>query len=370
MNPFRHGQVVSGEDFCPRPELMENLTGFMKSGQNVVLLGERRTGKTSLACEAVRANGKRRLLYTDLLEIKSVDDLCKRLIKALVTLERESGFVEKILRSLSQLKPTLGLDPLTGQPSISLDATVRLKPDSMDGLLDMIEAVHRRKRVIVVLDEFQDILNLKDCKVALANLRSKVQFHAKIPYVFVGSIRNKMGEIFTHPESPFFKSAVSLDVGPLDEEQFLSFLTKKFARGKRRIDPPALQCLFALADAVPGDVQQLCGALWEITSYKDRITEKNIPAALKLIHARELKGYEAMLVLLTDQQLRCLAGLARMGGKAPMSSAFVKGVGIMLPASIKKALNRLMKLKIIYHHEGEYKFVNPFFKSWLIYKDY
>ena len=59
-----------------------------------------------------------------------------------------------------------------------------------------------------------------------------------------------------------------------------------------------------------------------------------------------------------------------MGGKSPLSSAFIQGVGISGPASIKKALNRLVQLKVIYRHEGEYKFVNPFFKSWLLWKNY
>jgi len=68
--------------------------------------------------------------------------------------------------------------------------------------------------------------------------------------------------------------------------------------------------------------------------------------------------------------LKCLIGLARMGGEAPLSAAFIQGVGIAGPASIKKALNRLVQIKVIYRHEGEYKFVNPFFKSWLLWKNY
>ena len=59
-----------------------------------------------------------------------------------------------------------------------------------------------------------------------------------------------------------------------------------------------------------------------------------------------------------------------MGGKALLSSAFIQGVGITGPASIKKALTRLVQLKIVYRHAGEYKFVNPFFKAWLLWKNY
>jgi hypothetical protein len=92
--------------------------------------------------------------------------------------------------------------------------------------------------------------------------------------------------------------------------------------------------------------------------------------ALELIYARESKGYEAALVQLTGLQLKCLIGLAQMGGKTPLASAFIQGVGMNGPASVKKALNRLIQLKVIFRHEGEYKFVNPFFKTWLLWKNY
>ncbi len=76
------------------------------------------------------------------------------------------------------------------------------------------------------------------------------------------------------------------------------------------------------------------------------------------------------LVQLSAQQLQCLTGLARLGGKSPLSTAFLKNVGIALPASVKKALNRLVQMKIIYRYDSQYRFVNPFFKTWLLWKNY
>ena len=370
MNPFKYGQVVGGDDFCPRPALLKQMTGFLRSGQNVAVLGERRIGKTSLICEAARRAKKRRMLYADLLEIKSADDLCKRLVKAIISLEQDGGLLEKALRSLSQLRPSVSLDPLTGKPSVSLDASVKLRPESIEGLLEMIQTIHRRHPIIVVLDEFQDILNLKDCGEAVAILRSKVQFHSEIPYVFAGSVRNQMAEIFTDPDSPFFKSAALMHIGSLDPDEFSGFLERRFAQGKRKVGDGVMASVFELADDIPGDVQQLCAALWEVTSYRDGITDDILPDALQIIFARESKGYEAILHQITGQQLRSLVGLAKLGGKAPLSQDFLRETGIATPASVQKALNRLQQLRIIYRHEGQCRFANPFLKSWLIHKDY
>lgn len=370
MNPFKYGQVVFDKDFCPRPGLEKKLGNYISCAQNVLLEGERRIGKTSLIYEIMRQLKKFHLLYIDIMEIKTVDDFCRRVIKAIVSLEQKTGLVEKVFKSLAHLKPAITIDPLTGSPSLSLDASVKLKPDSIEGLMDFIDSESKRKKLVVVFDEFQDILNLKDVSITLAVLRSKVQFHTEIPYIFAGSVRNKMDEIFNHPGSPFFKSAITVNVEELYRKIFSEFLREKFLLGKRTVSPPLLDKIFEISQDIPGDIQQLCGAVWETTSYGDNIAADVIPAALEVIYSRELKGYEGTLVQLTGQQLRCLVGLARVGGKSPFASEFLKSTGITQPSSVKKALNRLEKLKIIYEYKKEYKFINPFFGSWLIYKDF
>lgn len=371
MNPFKYGRVVFDDDFCARPDLEKNLKNHITSDQNVLLEGERRTGKTSLIYQTVRnlTKPRLRLLYIDILEIKTVSDLCRRIINAIASLERQSGLTEKLFRSLAHLKPFMTFDPLTGSPSFSIDASVKLRPDHIEGLMDLIEGANKKKKLVVVFDEFQDILNLADASTALAVLRSKVQFHTGIPYIFAGSVRNKMDEIFNHPESAFFKSAVTLNVGELGRDLFGDFLREKFSLGKRTVSQTLLDRIFEIGQDVPGDVQQLCGAVWESTSYGDDIDERVVPAALELIYSRELKGYEISLSQLTGQQLRCLVGVAHMGGKSPLSTDFIAFTGINQPASVKKALNRLIKLKVIYRYRKEYRFINPFFKSWLIHKN-
>jgi hypothetical protein len=334
------------------------------------LQGERRTGKTSLIYEAVRQLKKRSILYIDLLETKDTDDLCKRMVKSIISREQQSGLLDKILRKLAQLRPTVSIDPLTGEPAISLDAAVTLQPDSIDGILNLVSGIHKRKALVVMFDEFQDILNLRSSKETLAALRSKIQFQGNIPYVFAGSVRNQMHSIFSSPDSPFFKSAIPIEVGPLDREQFKGFLKKKFSAGKRTMDNDVLETGFEIADNLPGDIQQYCGALWDTTSDKDHIDKQAIPEAMHLIFSRESKGYESVLVQLTAHQLRCLVGLARFGGASPFSGAFLQGVGISSPSSVKKALHRLVQLKVIYRHSGEFKFVNPFLRAWLLWKNF
>jgi hypothetical protein len=288
---------------------------------------------------------------------------------AVISMEKSARFFEQIFQKLAHMRPIASVDPLTGLPTLTIDAAVELKPDSIPSVLDLISSYHSKmKPLVVVFDEFQDVLNLKDAREALALLRSKVQFQTNIAYVFAGSIRNKMDNIFNNPDSAFFKSAIPIHVGYLDKNTFQEFITKKFETGKRQIASISLNSIFDICSSIPGDVQQLCSALWETTSFGDRISEEQIPMALEHIFSHELKGYETILKIITVQQLKLLTGLARLGGKAPMSSEFLKNAGIYQASSVRRALNRLLELRIIFHYENEYKFVNPFFRAWLLHK--
>jgi len=370
MNPFRYGQVVKGSDFCKRPDLVKALSANIQRGQNVFIQGERRTGKTSLIFETVRRLPKYRLVWVDLLATKTATDFLKRIITAVMAIEKSAGIFEKTLRQLSHLRPVVSADPITGLPTLSIDAAVELAPDSIPAILDLIESRHSiRRPLVVVFDEFQDISNLKDSTETLAQLRSKIQFQSDIPYVFAGSVRNRMDSIFDNPDSPFFKSAIPLQVGPLGRKVFGKFIEDRFSRGGRTPSRAALDSLFDLCFDIPGDVQHLCSALWDTTTKGDKISADCIPRALELIFSQESKGYETVLTIVSGQQLKLLSALARLGGSAPMSSVFLKNSGIAQASSIQRALKRLTDLRIVFQHEGEYRFVNPFFRAWLLYKN-
>jgi len=338
----------------------------MEASQNIVIVGERRIGKSSLVYEAVRKLKGTSMLYTDLLGIKSVDALCKRIMKSIVVLEKKASWMAKIIQTLSYFKPVVSVDPITSMPVVTFDANVELKADSIQEVLDLIESLAQKKRFVIVFDEFQDVVNINDDGEAIALLRSKIQFHSNIPYVFVGSIRHKMDEIFISPNSAFFKSAIPIGVDPLPFDEFSKFLIRKFESGGRKVLPETLQQVFNIANNVTGDIQQLCEALWEVTSANDSVSPGNLKTALELIFAREQKSYEAFVSLLTDFQFKCLSALVREGGKSVYSMNFVKAVGPHSTASVNRAITRMININILFKSGKEIRFVNPFFKAWLL----
>ncbi len=369
MIPFKYGIVVAEDDFCGRKELIKQLGSLIASSQNTLIIGERRIGKTSLIYETVRRHKKIKPVFIDLLEIKTLYDLTKRIINAILSMEKESSLINRTLESLKSLRPKIGIDPVSNLPTVSLDPSVKLPPDSLEAVLDLIKDLRKKWEMVIIFDEFQDILNLKNAREVIPIMRSKIQYQKNITYIFAGSIRNQMENIFLKSDSPMFKSAIPINVGPIHEMEFSKFIKKKFLIGKRTIDDSVISKIFEMTDHVSGDIQQLCEALWSVTSSGGHIRDKDIDAAIKLIFSREEKSYQQLLTELTAIQQQCLTGLARIGGKNISSSHFLKETGIKQPSSAAKAVEKLIRAQIIFKIQNEYRFVNPFFREWLVYKD-
>ena len=142
---------------------------------------------------------------------------------------------------------------------------------------------------------------------------------------------------------------------------------KKFTLGQRKIDDEVLEKVFKIANNIPGDIQQLCEAIWEVTTEKEMSPDK-LKNAIELIFAREQKSYENYIGLLTNIQLKCLMAIAKEGGNSVFSISFMKSAGFNNSSSVRRAVTRLTKLNILFESGGEYKFINPFFRAWLPYK--
>ena len=366
MNPFRYGEVVTKSDFCARPTLVKRLRGHLESGHNSVILGERRTGKTSLIVESVRRLRGLRLLYAQFWAVKSVDDVAARLLRGITTMRAHRSWIDQVGRTLAHLRPKIEFDPASGQPSVILGAETPLAPSGLDAVFDLIEDISRRHRLAIALDEFQDIRGLHEADEVLGVMRARIQRHNEISYVFAGSIRHGMESVFRAPSSPFFKSLRTIEVGPLDRQVFQAYLDKRFRGGKRTVAKPGFDTIFSLAEENPSDVQQLCAAIWETTEPGNEVTTERLRTALDHLLATERKGYEILVKPLTDNQLKVLRALASIGGAQPQSKAFLTASRVRLPASVKRALNRLVTSEIVYGPEHDYKFFDPFFRQWIL----
>jgi len=365
VNPFKHGQIVTGKDFCGRKEEVRVLRERIAAGQNVVLYGERRCGKSSLVAEAVRTSRNRKAVFVDFLNVRSADDVCKRIAAGILKLEKAETAFRKIGKSLAALRPKLTLDPLTGSPSLGFEAGVRVDADTVVGALSLLEELSRTRRLVVVFDEFQGLLGVSESDQILALMRGEIQRQGKLCYIFAGSVRHDMYAIFSDPDSPFFKSATIMDVSVLERDVFTRFLAERFASGKRTLSAPAVDLLFASVSDVPGDVQHVCEAIWDTTNEKQVITPDRVRNGIRRILDQYDEHFQTILTGLTEFQIRCLATVAWVGGDHINSSAFLRHGAFTNASSVKSAVRRLCRLGILIARGRSYRFINPFLAAWL-----
>jgi hypothetical protein len=179
---------------------IESLRGYILSGQNVVLYGEKSAEKTTLVSEALRlVSGSHDAVIVDLSNVGTPNDVISSISSAVQRLPVRKRPKEAVRRFFSKILPA---------------GSKQSWQDSMYAMFNDIERAYRERPLVVVLDEFQDVLNCQDSDRLLALLRSHIQHQPDIPYIFAGSIRHQMYDIFMGYSSPFFKSAL-----PMDSEQ-------------------------------------------------------------------------------------------------------------------------------------------------------
>ena len=339
MLPFKTGQIVLNKDFCGRQDVLRTLTDYITSGNRVYVQGERRVGKTSLVVEAVRRMKGWSLLDVNLMNIQSATDVAKALARALVAMDADETTLIKTLKQLASLRPTLGIDPLTSQPNISFaPGPGNVGLETIESILSIAQS---RKKTVVFLDEFQDVERIKDGDVLLARLRGVIQNMSGFPVVYAGSLRNSMDRIFTHPDSPFYKSAMKVNVGPINEAEFGKFISSRFAKGKRKVDLDIIPQVYTAMRGNPGDIQKLCIGLWEASEPGETIGQEKLRAGFDFIWSMEADSYTTIISALSPQQNAALRALAVSGpSRADLEFLDVYD-GISLQQSLRKALKRL-----------------------------
>ena len=365
MNAFKYGCSVEGEHFCARPDLSKSLSNYIESGQNLVIQGERRIGKTSLVKETVSAMRGWSILYADFMGVKSVSDVCNRIADALTRFDSSDSLMRKAFTALAQLRPIATIDTMTGLPTISIDARIASDPSSVNTVMNAVEAHVKGRKVCVVFDEFQDILDVNDGEQMLSLMRGRIQFISHTSFVFLGSARNTMMDIFMSPKSPFYKSAAVFDVGTIPDDDFFVFAKGRFATGRRSLSRELFDRILAFVNRTTGDVQEMCDAIWQISEPGDKLGDRHFERGLGFVFDRENGVYAMFLKPLTDIQFRVLRALAIQDGAHPLSNTFLEEARLTNTATVRRSLTSLEKTGLIYRGAEGWRFASPFFREWV-----
>jgi len=367
-NPFIYGEEVSGEYFCDREEEIRQLLRDIENSQNVIIFSPRRYGKTSLIKEVLRRAKGFLTFYIDLYPAitkqKFIEQYASGISKGL------KGKKEKILQIIKELIPrVIPKIVVTTKNEWKFEFDFdRLKPTGPI-LDDLLEAAHKQankenKKAVVVFDEFQEIANYEDDEIE-RKMRSVFQNHHNVSYIFMGSKKHMMDNLFNNPNRPFYKSGKHFPLGKIKKEAFYSFIEQKFKSAGFDYRKETIEHILDITECHPYYTQMLCHFIWEEAENR-KLTEETVELAIEKIFYSESSGYITILDNLTQLQKRVLLSLAKEE-TAPeiFSSEFIKKHNLSSPSSVQKAIKVLLEKEIIEKNNGKYIFIEVFFKRWL-----
>jgi uncharacterized protein len=373
INPFRFGALALDEAFADREDEVRELVADVRNGQDVVIFAPRRFGKSSLAWRAAQELTRRRVLVAqvDLMNAPTKARLAERLAGAIFEnvaspLERARERALAPFRGLA-LQPTVNIDPQDG--SFSFSFAVGRRPEDLDATLERLLALPgelaaaKNRRVALVLDEFQEIVEI-DPKLPML-LRSVFQTQPEVAHVYLGSRRHVMERIFNDENEPFWRSAKPIELGPIPDGPFGEFITARFRKAGRGIRPEALAAVLETAGGHPYATQELCYFLWEVAGRRRAATVQDVETATLAL----LRAEDAHFTLVWEQASRAqrlvLSALAREAPARPLTGEYRQAHGLPSAATVQKALAALEQRELVARVEGGQRIAEPFLAEWI-----
>jgi AAA+ ATPase superfamily predicted ATPase len=370
-NPFRFGALALDEAFTDRDWERKGLVADIRNGQDVVLYAPRRLGKSSLVWNAAQAAAADGVLVAqvDLMTTPNKERLAAALATSVFEqiaspLERAKEAALAPFRRL-QVQPTVTVEDdgsyafsfQFGQRASDIDATLerlfRLPGELAGG---------RGRRAALVMDEFQQVVEIDP---GLPNLmRSVFQQQPEVAHVYLGSRRHVMEAIFSDRNEPFWRSAKTMELGPIEPADFAPVLVRRFDATGKSISARAVAAVLDRTSGHPYATQELCYFLWERTPAGTEAAEELVLPALDDALRSEHAHFSLLWEDCTTNQKLVLEALAQEEGR-PFSADYRRRFGLGPATNTQRALGTLERREVVAGDRGHYRIVEPFLADWL-----
>lgn len=367
-NPF-YLKILPVDDpgaFCDREIEISTLLGHARSGTSIVLSSPRRFGKTSLVRRVqhdLAAEGAV-TIYCDLFGVLDVEEVAKRIARAVFTATRKSeGLLKRVIRAFSRLRPVFRPDAETGM-SVSVESARDIPPmDLLEDAMQGLGRVCREVRVHAALDEFQEITEIEKDTSIQALMRGYVQ-EMDCSFFFVGSRRRILQDMFSNRKLPFYKSALDYQLGPLPAGEAEKYLQSRFKAGQKRIEPQAAEHIVRSVDGHPYYIQIWAQLLFENTS-----AEASLDDAVEIFDTlleREKTSSELQFQGLTGSQKALIVALAKEPARSILSASYMSRHNLKSVGGTTSARDGLVELDLIERDPaGTWRVVDPLFRGWM-----
>jgi len=370
--------VAKGVAFCNRTEEQHALIQNVENGAHTVLVGPRRYGKTSLSRQvasnwAIDRN-KKVAVSTSMLSVSNATDVAQKIVDAV------SKAVAKILPPLNteELKKlaasvnSVALDVSFGADGLKFslsagrntaDLTVTIT--SIGKILTKLDEIagQRNWKVMLEIDEFQEVSRLKESYAIEAEIREAIQHAGNISCVFLGSNRQMLEVMFTEKSRPFYKMCHIMKIQRIEAVHYQIHLENMSkAQWTSAVPSPVVYMIIELTERHPYYVNKLCYALWQLDSTP---TKEDVLTTWDNIIIEEEPNIVTVLTGLSNTQKGVINQLAIEPISALGGKKFLTLVNLA-SSTVRTAIAQLKKDDVVYKHsDGMWHVMDPCLSAYL-----
>lgn len=367
INPFITSGYISAEYFCDRIIETATLTRYITNGNNVALISPRRLGKTGLIEHCFHQKQIKEAYHTFLIDIYAtknlqefVFELGKGILNGLKPRGRKAW--EVFLKSLSSLRTSISFD-FSGNPSWNLEmGDIKTPTITLDEIFHYLEQAD--KPCLISIDEFQVIAKYPESDVE-ATLRTHIQHCSNAKFIYAGSQRHMMGEIFTSPSRPFYQSTAIMELSPIDIDIYTEFIKKHFTENKKIITEETVQEVYQRFEGITWYIQFLVNSLYAITAEGEECTVDKVNTAVDNILAQLNFTYSSLLFQLPPKQKEVLIAICKEGKAREITSSKFLKTYKLTASSVQGAIKGLLDKDFVTNELGVYSIYDKFFDIWL-----
>lgn len=366
---FVYGVAVSDYNFTGREAETKRLRQNFEGGINSILISPRRWGKTSLV-NRVRGQLKDSdilVVSLDIFGCKNEYEFYNMLAAAVLkqTATRIQLWMDEARDFLARLTPKISISP---EPNSEFSVSLGITPEthSPEEILNLVEHIAKRKnkRVVVCIDEFQQVGEFADSRSIQARLRSAWQYHHYTSYCLYGSKQHIMSKIFLDRSMPFYQFGDLIWLKKIPTADWLPYITSHFEDARRHITEDQARWICQTVDEYPAYVQHLCSILLNMTPEGKAVSdEQKEQAVIELIGTNEAL-YMQMVEPLSSYQMNMLRAIA-CGIRSGYNEKRVRSAyDIGSPSNIVRLRDALIERDIIYSEMKQLYMTDPVFALW------
>ena len=370
-NPFVIKAYDSKELFCDREEELKLMLRNCLNHTDMTLVSRRRLGKTGLILrlfdEMTDQYPDIQTIYFDIFSSRNMDDFIKLFAEAAMrSLQPKTPMGRRFLDYIKSFRPVISYDPLTAQPQLQLAyQTVHEKEYTLRGLFDFLDSQHTP--IVIAIDEFQQIREYPEQNME-ALLRTYIQQCKNLTFIYCGSKKHLMTDIFANERKPFYSSTIFVSLDKISEDSYSAFIRKLFTANKREISDEAIGFILDWTQLVTYYTQQLCHAIY--ANGKKTIDLVEVKSTCDQLLKQSEAVYLQYRQMLTDKQWNYLIALAKEGSVRQITAAdFLKRYQIGGASASRKLAESLSDkglLNVEARLEGiDYSIDDVFFSHWL-----